>query len=164
MGAISKKACEGHFKFSLIILDSTLLSLGWFGHCSLIASSFLAILLESCKSKLCAASVVHWLFHVISVTTDFCLSWFSSVPGSCFEQTTPCWSLVQPAWGSKHHPTPCGPQVKLILSTQNWGRCKLWQHQKSKFEATSPGEPPASASPQPQAAYVYGYIVFYSLI
>ena len=33
-----------------------------------------------------------------------------------------------------------------------------------KEEATSPGEPPASASPQPQAAYVYGYIVFYSLI
>lgn len=33
-----------------------------------------------------------------------------------------------------------------------------------KEEATSPGEPPASASPQPQAAYVYVYIVFYSLI
>ena len=80
-------------------------------------SSFLAILLESCKGKLCAASVVHWLFTLQLI--------FVSAGSAVFQEV----ALDDP---NIEHPTP---NVVLKWSSscqQNWGSCKLWQHQRSR--------------------------------
>ena len=122
--------------FSSIILDSNMLSLGWLGHCILIVSSFLAIFLESCKSKLCAASVVHlwFLLQLISVSVGsavFFRNMFWTKHSLLITATT-CMRIqtVTPS-NIKHHVVP-SEAYPVRLFTQNWGSCKLWQHQKSR--------------------------------
>ena len=142
-------------RLSLIPTYSNMLSLGWLGHC--IYSHCVKLPghfpWELRKQTLCCLSCS----LMISVTTDFGLSWFSSV----FQE-----HVLDEAFLADHrcnlhedpntieHQTPCGPKWSLSRPPVH---TKLRQLQtlttpEVKEEATSPGEPPASSSPQPHAA------------